>query len=419
MKQRLSYLVLIIFISLTPLSVQAFQEPPADVTFEKVLLGSKGSGLLLGISGSGPISEEEIRGWLSQFRNHTKLTVELPLGLKKAAANIQGLQANPMTRAKIELGRQLYFDTRLSSDNTISCSSCHSVDQGFSATTQFGVGVNGQTGNRNSPISYNRIVSGPQFWDGRAGSLEDQAIGPIANPIEMGNTHQNVVKMLKSNKVYKMQFETIFHDAVSIENVGKAIAAFERGIVTGPSPFDYYDVVAKFEKQFADELEFLAEDDADTFAKYQAMKRKSNANPMSESAQRGYQLFFSKEVNCAQCHSGANLSDEKYHNLGVGMASEKPDLGRFAVTGNEADKGAFKTPTIRNVVFSPPYMHDGSQKTLKEVVQWYNRGGHANPHLSENVKKLNLTEQQVDDLVEFMKACTGTFPEIETGRLPE
>lgn len=388
-----------------------------STTSEVVELGS--GDLLLGIPGKGALKQAEIEAWLADEKNHKPLSVTLPVGLKRAAANIVGIKENPMTRAKIELGRQLYFDTRLSKDNSVSCASCHSPAEGFGAHTQFGVGIEKQEGNRNSPISYNRILSGPQFWDGRAASLEEQAVGPIANPIEMGHTHEAVVKLLKANQGYAIQFKKIFDDGVTIDNVGKAIATFERAIVTGPAPFDYYDAVAKIEKNLGEDLEFLAEDEPELFVQYQTLKRKSAANPMSESAVRGYELFFDKKVNCAQCHSGANFSDEKYHNLGVGMDQDKPDLGRFEVTKEEKDKGAFKTPTIRNVEFSAPYMHDGSHKTLKEVVEWYNKGGLANRFLSKDVKKLNLNEQQVNDLVEFMKACSGSFPEIESGRLPE
>jgi cytochrome c peroxidase len=138
---------------------------------------------------------------------------------------------------------------------------------------------------------------------------------------------------------------------------------------------------------------------------------------MTESARRGRELFFGK-ANCTACHVGANLADEKYHNLGVGMAAAEPDLGRFTVTKLEADRGAFKTPTIRNVALTRPYMHDGSQATLEEVVEWYDNGGHANPHLSDKIKPLALTAQDKADLVEFMKACTGPTPPVETSRLP-
>ena len=140
---------------------------------------------------------------------------------------------------------------------------------------------------------------------------------------------------------------------------------------------------------------------------------------MSESAIRGQELFFSERANCTACHAGANFTDEKYHNLGVGMASEQPDRGRAEITGNEAETGAFKTPTVRNVTLSAPYMHDGSQATLLEVVEWYAKGGHPNPHLSDKMKKLELSEQDKADLVAFMEALTGEFAEVERGRLPQ
>ena len=159
-------------------------EPMAD---EEVLLGI--GDLTKGIPGKGPITTAEIEKWLADPKNHVVLKPALPLGLAAAAAQLVGLDTNPLTRAKIELGRQLYFDTRLSNDNSTSCATCHSPDHGYAKDTQFGVGVGGQNGNRNSPVAYNRILSSVQFWDGRAATLEEQAKGPIANPIEMSNTH--------------------------------------------------------------------------------------------------------------------------------------------------------------------------------------------------------------------------------------
>ncbi|QDT41561.1 Cytochrome c551 peroxidase precursor [Gimesia alba] len=376
----------------------------------KVLLGTPE--LTSGIPGKGPLTKKEIKEWLSQPENHEILEVTLPLGLSAGAAQMVGLKENPLTRAKVELGRQLYFDTRLSSDNTISCASCHHPDEGYGRHTQFGIGVRDQEGGRNSPISYNRILSGPQFWDGRAATLEEQAVGPIANPIEMANTHEAAVKTLKGIPGYQMQFKKIFKDGITIDNVGKAIAAFERTLVTGPSPFDYQEKLKPFLKMDKEDLEDLED-------VYQPILAQTKKHPMSKSALRGMDLFFSEKVNCAACHVGPNMTDEKYHNLGVGMDAKKPDLGRYEVTKQEKDKGAFKTPTIRNVEFSAPYMHDGSQKTLEEVVEHYNKGGTPNPYLSEKVKKLNLSDQDKKDLVAFMKACSGPFPKVETGRLPQ
>jgi cytochrome c peroxidase len=201
---------------------------------------------------------------------------------------------------------------------------------------------------------------------------------------------------------------------LTIDRVGQAIAAFERALVTEPSPYDYYEQLLPFTKMDAEDIA----DDEELAAKYRAAKAAAEAQPLSASATLGRDLFFGK-ANCTACHVGANLADEKYHNLGVGMDKESPDLGRFVVTKDPKDTGAFKTPTIRNVALTAPYMHDGSQATLEEVVEWYDKGGHANPHLSDKIRPLNLTAQDKADLVEFMKACTGPTPTVETSRLPE
>ena len=384
-----------------------------DKTSNKVLLGSPE--LTAGIPGNGPLTMEELKVWLDDPKNHEELEVELPLGLSAGAGQIKGLEENPMTRAKIELGRQLYFDPRLSSDASISCASCHHPDEGFAKHTQFGVGISAQQGGRNSPVSYNRILSDAQFWDGRAASLEEQAKGPIQNPIEMGHTHEACVECLKAVPAYELQINEIFGE-FSIDAIAKAIATFERALVTSPSPFDYYERFRPMEQLDPDDLK---EDDPELFAIYEAAKADMEAHPMSESAKRGREIFFGVKGGCTACHVGPNLTDEKYHNLGVGMDKETPDIGREEVTKDEKDRGAFKTPTIRNVALSAPYMHDGSQKTLAEVVEWYDKGGHPNPHLSDKIKKLNLTDQDKADLVAFMEACTGDFPKVETNRLPE
>ena len=374
------------------------------------------SELTMGIPGEGALTVEEIQKWLDQPANHQPLEVELPFGLNTGSIPEGVLENNPLTRAKIELGRQLYFDPRLSVDGTISCASCHHPDEGYARHTQFGVGINGQEGGRNSPVSYNRIHSTLQFWDGRAASLEDQAIGPIANPIEMGNTHEACVETLMNIEGYRLQFERVFGaEGLTIENVGKAIASFERVIVTNPTPFDYYEQLKPYAQFTAEDFE----DDAELKAEYDEKKALSDAHPMSESAIRGRDLFFGQRVNCAACHVGANLADEKYHNLGIGMDVEKPDLGRFEITNDEKDTGAFKTPTVRNVSLTAPYMHDGSLKTLLEVVEHYNKGGTPNPHLSDKMKKLDLTDQEKADLVAFMEACTGELTPVATERLPQ
>lgn len=387
---------------------------------ETVKLGS--GELTAGIPGDGSLTLEQVRQWLADTANHVELELELPEALALGKESVYIPADNPMTRAKIELGRQLYFDRRLSKNSEVSCADCHHPDSGYAKETQFGVGVGGQTGNRNSPTSYNRLLSREQFWDGRAESLEAQAVGPIANPIEMSNTHDVAVKFVSANKVYNAQFVKVFGKAPNIDDIGRAIAAFERVIVTGDAAYDFQDRVDRMEKLLAAEdlldMEVLKEEEPEMHEQYVALKELAAKQPMSESAQRGRKIFFSAEANCAACHVGANFSDEKYHNLGVGMDAESPDLGRFVVTGKEEEKGAFKTPTLRNVALTGPYMHDGSQKTLLEVVEWYVKGGHPNPYLSEKVKKFDATEQDKLDLVAFMESLTGPFPEVETERLP-
>lgn len=404
----------------SPDATPAQPAPTATSSTERVTLGDPA--LTAGIPGDGPLTVEELTAWLDDPRNHAPLEIELPLGLAAGTGMIQGLADNPLTRAKIELGRQLYMDRRLSQDATVSCADCHHPDEAFARHTRFGVGIRNQEGNRNSPVAYNRILSGPQFWDGRAGSLEEQAVGPIANPIEMGNTHELCVQTVKGIAGYRLQFERIFPDGVTIENVGKAIATFERALVTNPSAYDLYEPVRVFEANFKAELEDLEafkEEEPDLYEQYQQLVQAAAARPMSESARRGRELFFSDRGGCTACHVGANFTDEKYHNLGIGMDAAEPDLGRFVVTNDEKDKGAFKTPTVRNVASSGPYMHDGSLKTLEEVVEWYDKGGHPNPYLSDKVKKLNLTAQEKQDLVEFMQALEGDLPQVNLDRLPQ
>ena len=380
---------------------------------ERVMLGDPA--LTAGVPGTGLITLAEIDQWLADPKQAVVLEPVLPLGLSQGASQIDtvGLQKNPLTRAKIELGRQLYFDPRLSVDATVSCASCHNPDEGYSARTKTGVGVGNQLGGRNSPAAFNRILSGPQFWDGRADSLEAQAVGPMANPIEMGFTHEGVVKRLNEMPVYQRQFEKIFGE-LTIDRVGQAIAAFERTLVTGPSPYDFGEQLRPFAGLDPDDI---AEDE-ELAAKYAAAKAAVEAHPMSEEATRGRDIFFSEKGNCTACHVGANLADEKYHNIGIGMDAAEPDLGRFVVTKDPKDTGAFKTPTVRNVALNAPYMHDGSVATLEEVVEWYDKGGHPNPHLSDKIRPLKLTAQEKADLVEFMKACTGPTPTVEVSRLP-
>ena len=306
--------------------------------------------------------------------------MELPLGLQAAAAYAP--DNNPLSADKVTLGKLLYFDPRLSKDHTIACASCHNPFHGFADPARTSKGVGGQLGGRNSPTVINRLFSKEQFWDGRAGDLEEQAHGPLVNPVEMAmGKHEHVVQRVKAIAGYAAFFEKTFGTrAVTMPRIAQAIAAYERTVVSGSSLFDRY---------------MAGDKDA-----------------LSPAAVRGIELFNGK-ANCKTCHTGFNFTDESYHNLGVGMDKPKPDLGRYAISKAESEKGAFKTPTLRNIAQTAPYMHDGSEATLTDVVQFYDRGGVKNPWLSKEVKPLTLTPAEVADLVAFLEALTGEVTNAE------
>lgn len=304
----------------------------------------------------------------------------LPLGLQAESAYIP--PSNPMNADKIALGKLLYFDTRLSKDQTLSCATCHMPFHGFTDPNRTSPGVGHQFGVRNSPTVMNRLFSQAQFWDGRARDLEEQAHGPLTNPVEMAmGSHDDVVLRVKDVAGYGPLFAKAYGDPkVDMPRIADAIAAYERTVVTGDSAYDRY----------------LAGD----------------KSAMSDAQLRGMGTFFGRG-RCITCHVGFNFTDEKYHNLGVGMGAEKPDLGRFVVTKVEADKGAFKTPTLRNIVLTAPYMHDGSEGTLEEVVEFYDRGGNPNTWLSKDMQPLGLSAQEKRDLVAFLLALTGPINNAE------
>jgi cytochrome c peroxidase len=292
---------------------------------------------------------------------------------------------NPQTAAKVQLGAQLYFDPRLSADRTISCASCHEPSTAWANHNQTDTGIKGQVGTRNSGTILDAAYMNFQFWDGRATSLEEQALGPIHNPIEMGETLENVVHKLNLIPGYLTQFHVVFGTDVTEDGIAKAIAAFERTVVTGPSPYDRY--VA------------------------------GETTALSAAAQRGMAVFSGKG-RCVLCHGGPMLSDQSFHNLGVGMSREKPDMGREAVTKNPQDRGRFKTPTLRNVALTWPYFHDGSARSLDDVLEFYDRGGQPNGNLDSVVRPLRLTDGEQADLKAFLEALTGTLPAIAKPALP-
>lgn len=299
----------------------------------------------------------------------TKTT--LPLGLVESVWPAE----NQYSAAKMELGRVLFFDKRLSADGTISCADCHDPKFAFTDGRAVSTGMRGQKGGRSAPTVINRIYSVEQFWDGRAPTLEEQAKGPMANPIEMANTHEAVIATLKTVKGYKPLFKQAFgSEEITIDLVAKAIATFERTIVSGNAPYDRY--------------------------------KAGNKAALTESARRGFDIFFNK-TKCDQCHIGVNFTDGSFNNLGVGMDKPQPDLGRALYTKRASDNGAFKTPTLREIARTAPYMHNGSLATLEDVVEFYNKGGIANPNLDQRMKKQDLNEQDKKDLVEFLKALSG------------
>lgn len=295
--------------------------------------------------------------------------------------------ANPMTDAKVRLGMALYFDPRLSSDGTISCASCHDPNAGFADPRPVSEGVGGAKGGRNAPTVLNSAHARFQFWDGRAKDLEEQALGPIQNPVEMQMTMPMAIDRLKAIPGYVAMFDAVFGTPPTPEGIADAIATFERTVISTDSAYDRY----------------IAGD----------------PTAMSRAAIRGMELFRGK-AHCQACHSGPNFTDGRFHNLGVGYANGAfADEGRAKVTKSPDDLGAFKTPGLRSIAQTAPYLHDGSEKTLEDVVAFYDRGGVPNPNLDPLMLPLALTARERAELVEFMKALTGAPLNIQSPALPE
>ena len=296
----------------------------------------------------------------------------------------------PPTPERIRLGRWLFYDARLSADGTVSCATCHEPEHAFSQGTPVATGIRGQKGKRKAPTFINQAVTlYPHFfWDGRAGSLEEQALGPMANPIEMGNTHEAMVATIAGVPGYRKYFAEAFgSEAITKERIAQAIADYERTRLSGNSPYDRW-------------------------------RRTRDATAVPAEVKLGHELFFGK-AGCVQCHVGSRFTDNNFHNIGIGWDDTSrafADEGRYVATKgtvNEsfgaADRGAFKTPTLREVTRRAPYMHDGSVATLREVVEYYNRGGNKNPYLDPKMprKPLGLTSEEIDALVAMMKALDG------------
>jgi cytochrome c peroxidase len=298
--------------------------------------------------------------------------LKLPTGLQADAAQIP--DDNPITPEKVALGKKFFWDKRWSASGTVACASCHRPDHGWSDPRRFSIDFEGKPTPRHAPTLVNRLFSDQQHWSGLRASLEEQA------GLDVNKTDEKVMAQLGSIAEYRREFRAAFGREFDAAGVAQAIAAYVRTIVSGDAPYDRFQA-------------------GDTRA-------------MSESAQRGLRLFEGKAM-CSRCHAGFNFTGENYRNIGVGMTGGEPDLGRYTVTGDEADRGAFKTPTLRDVAKRGPYMHDGSEKTLEDVVAYYDRGGVKNQWLSTDMKPLALTARERADLVEFMKALTGRIdPEV-------
>jgi cytochrome c peroxidase len=285
----------------------------------------------------------------------------LPAGLDRRAVMIPA--DNPLTADKIALGKQLFWDKRWSRDSTAACVDCHLPEHGWSDPRPLSIRA-GRVTRRRSPTVVNRVFSELQAWDGRAPSIEGFVKG---DP-------NLVIDGLRTIPGYQDAFRRVFGTEPTEEAARNAVSAYFRTIISGNSPYDRH--------------------------------RAGDTGALSPAARRGLVLFEGK-ARCAACHAGFNFTDEGYHNLGVGMDKENPDLGRFTISKREVNKGAFKTPTLRHVAPRPPYMHDGSLRTLRDVIAFYNRGGFANPWRSSDISPLNLTAGEQEDLVTFLEALTG------------
>lgn len=311
------------------------------------------------------------------------VTITPPLGLPPVPIP----PGNPPTAQTIALGRVLFYDRRLSKDNTISCASCHMPNLGFADGAKVSRGVGGMNGVRNAPSIVNAGYLPLQFWDGRVQSLEEQAASPIANPVEMNQPHDVSIGKLAKDPEYLALFNQAFGPGgVTLQRVENAIASFERTALSGNSPYDHYEYGG-------------------------------DKTALTPSQIRGLQIFTDpKRGNCSTCHlvneKYALFADGKAHNIGVGAgdAATFSDVGRFEQTKTDADRGAFVTPMLRDVARTAPYMHDGSLKTLKGVVDFYAGGGNSNPYLDKQIRKIELSARDRQDLVAFLQSLNGEYP---------
>jgi cytochrome c peroxidase len=298
--------------------------------------------------------------------------VATPLGLDVVVPTPVG---NPTTAEKVELGLRLFFDGLLSRDGSVACASCHRPERAFTDERRFSPGVDGRTTNRNAPTLVNRGYGWAFFWDGRARSLEEAVLMPIRHPSELDLTFPELLRRLGSDPGYVALFASAFPgEAMTEELVARALSAYLRTILSGDAPIDRFAA-------------------GDTMA-------------ISAAARRGRRLFLGS-AGCGTCHPGPTFTDERFHNTGVSWGSG--DLGRFVVTGAASDRGRFKTPTLRNVTRTAPYMHDGSKATLEEIIEFYSRVEGANPNLDPSIRRFTLTGQEKSDLLEFLGTLNSPF----------
>ncbi len=288
-------------------------------------------------------------------------------------------ETNPLTLEKIALGRRLFFDRRLSRDGTIACASCHDPQQAFTDARPVALGINGHLGTRNVPTLINRVYGRTHFLDGRAESLERQALEPILNPIEMNMTLPELVARLDGDPDYATGWRSVFGRGPHAEDVASAIASYVRSILAGDSSFDRY--------------------------------MNGEVAALSDHERRGLQLFRGK-ANCTACHVGPTFTDERFHNTGIAWRDGAiRDEGRFTVSGRPADRGAFKTPTLREIARTAPYMHDGTVTTLEGVIDFYDAGGRSNPNIDPEVHPLHLSLDEKQAVLAFLKSLSGPIRE--------
>jgi cytochrome c peroxidase len=291
---------------------------------------------------------------------------------------------NPVTPARVALGKMLFFDPRLSGSDWISCATCHNPVLGWSDGLPTAIGNGMGVLKRSTPPISNSGFNKLQMWDGRYTSLEQQALGPMEGPGEMNGNIEHILAKLRSIPGYSLEFEKAYPgEGITKDALAKAIASFERTIVSKNSAFDVWV--------------------------------SGNPTAINSSAKRGFDLFVGK-ANCAICHSGPTFSDDGFHNIGL---KDDKDEGRFARIPIKISKGAFKTPTLRDITLTAPYMHNGAYRTLEEVIDHYDRGGDSLVNLDPNIKPLNLSPGEKHDLVQFLKTLSGRQAAVTLPRLPQ